>query len=328
MFVGEMAFEELDQIVREAQKARLHLLRDGSAGPSPLLAEFVFEFIENFFNIPTAEIDEGDHAGRERAFAGEECVNFSGGGVRVADAAQGDAFAGHDVIIGGDADVIRVLTVNRAWARDGQDPLFFGQGNKIATAGLFPFLPLGIVDGGTVVGLEHFSSSGGVVAKLVEREAFEHVHIVFLFALAEGERAEGLGAQVEGEEVASRAFAAVDRGVRHGRPGPVAIGGVDIIIVQVGEMSAGVVGELSGATLTGLLTEREAAGAFERLEKMSARGTMRELRADALEEGAAAGLIVERADRAEEQPILIRKRRAGPEGGTLGRELRERREEG
>ena len=103
VLVGEVAFEELHQIVGEAKKVRRHLFRGGGTGPGALGPEFVFVFVEDFFQIPAAQIQEGDHPGRQRQLAGEKLVDLAGGGVRVADAPQDNALAGLDDFIRRDA---------------------------------------------------------------------------------------------------------------------------------------------------------------------------------------------------------------------------------
>lgn len=55
--------------------------------------------------------------------------------------------------------------------------------------------------------------------------------------------AEGLGAQVQGEDVAGRAFGPVERDGVRGGPVPVAVGRVEIEIAQAREVSEGIVGE-------------------------------------------------------------------------------------
>jgi hypothetical protein len=76
-----------------------------------------------------------------------------------------------------------------------------------------------------------------------------------------------------------------------------------------------------------LLAEREPAGAFERLEKMAPPGTLRQPRADFLQETATAGVGVERARRAEQQPRGIGERGAVPEGGAARGDADERSKE-
>ncbi len=58
VLLGDVAFEELNQIVGEAKKVCLHLFRGGGTGPGALGPEFVFEFVEDFFQIPAAEIQK------------------------------------------------------------------------------------------------------------------------------------------------------------------------------------------------------------------------------------------------------------------------------
>ena len=48
MCCAQMAFEALDQVVGEAEKMRLHGLRDGGAGPSAFGLQLRFESIEEF----------------------------------------------------------------------------------------------------------------------------------------------------------------------------------------------------------------------------------------------------------------------------------------
>ena len=89
MRCGQVAFDELDQIVREAEEVRLHLLGDGGVAPSALGPEFVFEFVERFFQIRAAQVEKRDQAGRQRKLAGQELMLHAGGGVRVTDPPQG-----------------------------------------------------------------------------------------------------------------------------------------------------------------------------------------------------------------------------------------------
>jgi len=87
------------------------------------------------------------------------------------------------------------------------------------------------------------------------------------FALGVGEVLESLRAQVEGEEVAGRALAPIDRRVMHGGPVPVSVGGVEVKIPETLQMREGIVDEQSGDVAAGLLAERQTSFAFERLEK-------------------------------------------------------------
>ena len=93
---GQVAFKQLDQVVRETKQVRLHLLGHGGARPSAFSAESVFEFVEDFFEIPAPQVEECDHAGRQGKFAGEELIFFAGGGMGRADPPQGDAGDGRD----------------------------------------------------------------------------------------------------------------------------------------------------------------------------------------------------------------------------------------
>ncbi len=72
----------------------------------------------------------------------------------------------------------------------------------------------------SVVSIEDFATGGSGVAQGGQIEPFEGVHIVFLFALRVREVAERLSAQAEGEEMARRAFGAIDRGGVNGGPMP------------------------------------------------------------------------------------------------------------
>lgn len=56
-----------------------------------------------------------------------------------------------------------------------------------------------------------------------------------------GEVLESLRAQVEGEEVAGRALAPIDRRVMHGGPVPVSVGGVEVKIPETLQMREGIV---------------------------------------------------------------------------------------
>ncbi len=154
------------------------------------------------------------------------------------------------------------------------------------------------------------------MAQRVSIEAFEGVHVVFLFTLRVCQVGERLGAQVEGEEVADRAFRAVDRGGVNGRPVSVAVGGVEIKIPQAVQVGEGIISEQRGDARTRLLAKLQPAGAIERREKMSDRGTIRQQRADVLEEAAAAAVIVERAGRPKSQPRVIGYFGTVPEVGT------------
>ena len=108
MLGGEVAFEELDQIVGETEEMRLHLLGAGGIGPGALGTEFIFEFVEDFFEIPPAQVEEDDHAGGQCKFAGEALKILPDGRMRVADPPQGNPFGGRDQFVGGDADVVGV----------------------------------------------------------------------------------------------------------------------------------------------------------------------------------------------------------------------------
>ncbi len=123
------------------------------------------------------------------------------------------------------------------------------------------------------------------------------MHVVFLFALRVCQVGERLGAQVEGEEVTDRAFRAVDRIGVDGGSVPVAVGGVEIKIPQGVEVGEGIIREQRGDARTRLFAKLQPAGAIERREKMSGRGTIRQQRAAVLEEAAATAVIVERAGR-------------------------------
>ena len=262
MLSGEVAFEDLHEVVRETEEVRLHLLRDGGTGPGAFGTEFIFEFVEHFFDVPAAQVEEGDHAGGQRKFAGEELIFLPGRRVRVADPPKADLVDRRDEFISGDAVVVAVGAVEGVFAGERQVHFFLGEGDKVDAAALFPFLPLGVVDAGAVVGVEDFTTGGGVLAQSVLIEAFEGVHIVFLFALRVREVGERLGAQVEGEEVADGAFRTVDRHRVDGGPVPVTVGGVEIEVTQAVEVGEGIVGEQLGDTGTGLAAELQTAGAF------------------------------------------------------------------
>lgn len=54
------------------------------------------------------------------------------------------------------------------------------------------------------------------------------------------------GSQIEGEEVADRAFRAVERRGVDGGPVPVTVGGVELEVTQAVEVGEGIVGEQLG----------------------------------------------------------------------------------
>ena len=56
MNLGEVALEELHQIVREAEQVRLHGFRGRGTGPSLFRPELVFEFVKDLFQIPAAKV--------------------------------------------------------------------------------------------------------------------------------------------------------------------------------------------------------------------------------------------------------------------------------
>ena len=327
VLVGEVAFEELNQIVGEAKKVRLHLFRGGGTGPGALGSEFVFEFVEDFFQIPAAEIQKGDHPGGQSQLTGKKLVDLPGGGVRVADPPQSDAFAGLDDFIGRDAGGVGVLGIEGERAEHRQVHLGFGQGDEIDTAALLPFLPLGIVNRSAVVGVDHFAAGRGVLAQGSQREPLKCVHVVLFFPLSVREVVERLRAQIESEEVAGGAFAPVDRRVMHGGPVPVAIGGVEVKIPETLQMREGIVDQQSGDVGAGLLAERQTTLAFEGLEKMAPLRTLRPLRANLLEERAPADLIMQCPHRAQGQPGLVRQRGAVAEGGAFRGQIGERSQE-
>ncbi len=128
---------------------------------------------------------------------------------------------------------------------------------------------------------------------------------MFFFALRVREVTERLGAQVEDEGMADRAFRVVERGGMHGGTVPVALGCVEIEVGQAVQMGKGIIGEQPGAPGIRLLVERGAAGAFEDREKMSGCGAIQQERADGWQEAAAAGMIVERARDTQSQPRII-----------------------
>ncbi len=97
---------------------------------------------------------------------------------------------------------------------------------------------------------------------------------------------------------------------------PVAVGGVELKIPQAVQVGEGIIGEQRGDARTRLLAKLQPAGAIECREKMSGRGTIRQQRADVLEEAAAAAVIVERAGRPKGQPRIIGQFGTVPEGGT------------
>jgi len=99
--------------------------------------------------------------------------------------------------------------------------------------------------------------------------------LVFLFALRGRQVGERLGAQVEGEEVADRAFRAVDRISVDGGPVPGAVGGVEIEATPTAELSEAIIGEQLSDAGAALLAEHQAAGTFEGRENRGDRGTLR-----------------------------------------------------
>ena len=139
----------------------------------------------------------------------------------------------------------------------------------------FCFCHRGVVDAGAVAGGEDFAAGGGVLAPRVPREAFAGVPVVFLFTLRVRQAGERLGAQVEGEEVADRAFRAVDRISVDGGPVPGAVGGVEIEVTQAVELGEAIIGEQLSDAGAALLAELQAAGTFEGRENMGDPGTLR-----------------------------------------------------
>ena len=191
------------------------------------------------------------------------------------------------------------MTIDRPRPTERQVHLFLRQGNEINAAALFPFLPLGIVDGGAVVGVDDLATDGGVVAQRGQIETLEGMHVVLLFALSVREVVERLRAHIPGEEMTDRAFAALERHVVHGGSVPVPVGGVEVKASQALQMRERIVDQQSRDLGAGLLAKRQTTLAFERLEKMAALGALRPLRANLLEECAPADLIMQCPHRAQ-----------------------------
>ena len=164
---------------------------------------------------------------------------------------------------------------------------------------------MGLVDAGAVAGGQDFAAGGGVLAPRVPIKAFEGVPVVFLFALRVRQVGARLGAPVEGEEVADRAFRPVDRIRVDGCPVPRAVGGVEIEVTQTVEGGEGIIaGQVSGRGHW-LAGRASGGGHFRGREKRGDLGTIRQQWTAVLWEAAAAGRVVKAARRAQGQPRII-----------------------
>ncbi len=164
---------------------------------------------------------------------------------------------------------------------------------------------MGLVDAGAVAGGQDFAAGGGVLAPRVPIKAFEGVPVVFLFALRVRQVGARLGAPVEGEEVADRAFRPVDRIRVDGCPVPGAVGGVEIEVTQTVEGGEGILaGQVSGRGHW-LAGRASGGGRFRGREKMGDLGTIRQQWTAVLSEAAAAGRVVKAARRTQGQPRII-----------------------
>lgn len=73
-------FQEGDEVVSEAGEAGLLGFGGGTTGPDFGFDEFVFEFVEFFFDVPTGFVEQGDEAGRNAGGQiGEIVINIIGG---------------------------------------------------------------------------------------------------------------------------------------------------------------------------------------------------------------------------------------------------------
>jgi len=95
-----LLFEQLLEVMGQAQELGLHGFGRRGRSPRAGLAQFVFEHIEDFFQISALQIEEGDQARGQGELVGEKLERLAVGGVDMTDA------PGQDVLIGGDQFIL------------------------------------------------------------------------------------------------------------------------------------------------------------------------------------------------------------------------------
>ena len=148
------------------------------------LEEFVFEWIVNFFKVPTAAVEQDDEAGGELHFIGEVLPGLTAVGIGPGDAPDdaagtrgSDEFVADDALIDrGGSDVL----IGGA----GEVAVGFGTGDEVNPSLVLGFLEIAVVDDGAVPDEDDGPAFGGAAAQGVPGGALDDGDVVFLSLMA------------------------------------------------------------------------------------------------------------------------------------------------
>lgn len=261
----------------------------------------------------------GDESWRQGHLGGDEDTYFPGVRSLAGDPAKRDPVGTADQFVIENAMVDRIGLVPGFLVHDLQCHVFFFQADEVNACGGFKIMPKAKIDGSLVPDINHLAFKRRSLSEHFLGQAFEGVHVMLFLALSCGQATERATAQIQGEEMPGGINLFIDDRFMAGGFVPVAVTGIDVEILQLGERRELIwqtIVEAANQKSIDVMEQMKPPLACERVEIMGKVGTVIQIEAMGLEKSATRCRFVEGALYADGDPGSVGKFRTNPERGA------------
>jgi len=238
LFPSKNLLQNPDEVVGHGDKMRLLGLGLVGFAPGFGFPELVFKHIVKFLHIPPGLVEEGKQSRGDRELVGQKAVCFSANRVEIRDSPEHAAVGGAHEFVGEDPRVARVGGLEGNIALHGQRGVGFFQGEDVNAPAAFEPVPEFVINDGRIIDVKDFGARGLPHAEGFSGDPFQGADLVlFLFAKlwrAQGQRTDGVGAQIQRVHPTDGPFFLLDGGFVGARAVGVAVGGVESEAVEFG----------------------------------------------------------------------------------------------